>query len=269
MSIPIHSIRVDPQLQPRLGGVDSSHVAELEHNPAAWPPLAVVSTSSGYLLVDGFHRLAAAQNLGSREVDARVLTMPEDGDLRGLAFTLNAAHGMALTLNDRKAEAARNLHRDPAISNMEVARSTALSPTTVQGIREQLEREAVIERVPQRVSATGVTYTPPSAVRQLGELPQESFADLIDGTVGVAFTSAERRTQRKIARYLERLLVALCDIYELDGWPDDAAAASACVAVLGPERASELGAELGIPARVVLELAERLAPGSSTAADQS
>ena len=85
--LPPDRILVDPDLQPRVGGLDAEHVAALQENPEAWSPLAVID-DGGYLLVDGFHRLAAAQNLGLETVAVEVRTAPEDGDLKGLAFTL-------------------------------------------------------------------------------------------------------------------------------------------------------------------------------------
>ena len=131
-------ILVDPALQPRVGGLDSDHVAALQECPESWPPLIVVD-NGGYLLVDGFHRCAAAQNLGLDTIHVEVREMPNDGDLRALAFVLNAAHGRPLTLADRRAEAERLLHADATVSNLDVARRTALSPTTVATIRERLE----------------------------------------------------------------------------------------------------------------------------------
>jgi len=268
MVIDISDLRLDPELQPRVEGVDSAHVAELEQSPSSWPAIAVVSGKDGYIVVDGFHRVAAAQNLDLAEIAAQVVELPADADLRGLAFGLNALHGKALTLADRKTEAARRLTRGPEASNMELARATDLSPTTIQSIRDQLEEAAVIERTSQRVSTSGVAYTPALPARKLGDLQPEGFGDRLDDILGSAIPPSERRDQRRLAHYLERLSVALGDVYELDGWLDDATAASACVAVLGPERAHSLAEELGAPARVVLEVAERLVPGCSLDPDE-
>ncbi|HUY03947.1 MAG TPA: ParB/RepB/Spo0J family partition protein, partial [Rhodocyclaceae bacterium] len=102
-------ILADPHMQPRVDGLDLEHVRALEAVAEAWPPLKVVRQDDRYLLVDGFHRFAAAQNLGLETVPVLVLDPPEDGDLHGLAFSLNAAHGRPLNLSDRRAFAARLL----------------------------------------------------------------------------------------------------------------------------------------------------------------
>lgn len=241
-------ILVDPALQPRVAGLDAAHVAVLQDNPEAWPPLVVVE-QGGYLLVDGFHRYAAAQNLGLETVPVEVREMPSDGDLRALAFALNAAHGQPLTLADRRGEAERLLCADATISNLDVARRTALSPTTVATIREQLEAAEQIPATDQRVSKSGVAYTP-SSPRQRGELPdeQETLTERL-------FTAKDRRGQRRLARYLERLSVALDDQYGFASWAQASDAAEACRAVLGDEDSAELGSRLGPAARNVLDVA--------------
>src|SRR5450759_4499819 len=173
----LERIIVDPALQPRVGGLDAEHVAVLQENPDAWPPVVVVE-DGGFILADGVHRYAAAQNLGLKTIRAEVREAPADGDLRGLAFSLNAVHGRPLTLADRRAEAERVLRAGATISNLDVARRTALSPTTVATIREQLEAAEQILATDQRVSRSGVAYTP-SSPRQRGELPevQETLAE--------------------------------------------------------------------------------------------
>jgi hypothetical protein len=250
LELPVARILVDASLQPRVGGLDADHVAALEENPEAWPPLVVVD-DGGYRLVDGFHRLAAAQNLGLEIVRVEVHEMPDDGDVRGLAFRLNAAHGRPLTLADRRTEAERRLHADPAVSNMEVARATALSPTTIATIREQLEVSEAIPATDQRVSRAGVTYTPPSP-RQPGELPPDREP------LGAVFGSKERREQRRLVRYFERLATALDDGFAFDNWQSAEDGATACRAVLGNEAAEQLGQDLGPAATNVIDLAVAL-----------
>ena len=241
-------ILVDPALQPRMAGLDAAHVAALQDNPEAWPSLVVVE-QGGYLLVDGFHRYAAAQNLGLETVPVEVREMPADGDLRALAFALNAAHGQPLTLADRRGEAERLLQADATVSNLDVARRTALSPTTVATIRERLEAAEQIPATDQRVSKSGVAYTP-SSPRRRGELPdeQETLTERL-------FTAKDRRGQRRLARYLERLCVALDDQYGFASWEGASDAAEACRAVLGDEDAADLGRRLGPAARNVLDVA--------------
>jgi hypothetical protein len=242
-------IVADETLQPRLGGLDSEHIRLLQETPEAWPPLVVVETTGGLVLVDGFHRYAAAQNLCLETVRVRIVEAPADADLAGLAFTLNAAHGRPLTLADRRAEAERLLRADAIVSNLDVARRTALSPTTVATIRDRLEADEQIPATDQRVSRSGVAYTPASH-RQRGELPadEETLAERF-------FTAKERREQLRLARYLERLAVALDDQFAFGTWREAADAAAPCRAVLGDAAAADLGARLGPAAHNVLDVA--------------
>lgn len=246
--LPLDHILVDPALQPRVGGLDPAHVAALQENAEAWPPLVVVERG-GYVLVDGFHRYAASQNLGLETVRVEVREAPADGDLRGLAFALNVIHGRLLTKMDRRAEAERLLRANPLISSLEVARRTAISPTTAERYRSELEDSGAIEATEQRISRSGVAYTP-SSPRQRGELPevQETLAERL-------LTAKDRREQRRLARYCERLSVALDDQYAFTSWQTASDPAVACRVVLGDEEAAALGGRLGPAARNVLDLA--------------
>ncbi len=249
-ALTLERIIVDPDLQPRVGGLDAEHVATLQENPDAWQPLVIVERG-GYVLVDGFHRYAAAQNLGLDEVRVEVLEVPDDADLRSIAFERNARHGRPLTLPDRRAEAERLLRAGASVSNLDVARRTALSPTTVAAIRGELEAAEAIPAAEKRVSRSGVAYTP-GAPRQRGDLPPDSEP------LGALLSSKERRSQRRLARYLERLCQALDDQFTLDGWQGAEDAADACRAVLSDEEAAALGAGLGPAARNVLDVAVEL-----------
>jgi len=250
LELPLERILVDPSLQVRIGGLDADHVQALQECPESWPALVVID-DGGFRLLDGFHRFAAAQNLGLETIRVEVREMPPDGDPCGLAFALNAAHGRPLTAADRRAEAVRLLETDAAVSNLEIARRTALSPTTVATIREQLEAGKQIPATGQRVSRSGIAYTPTSP-RQRGKLPEERT------TLAERFSAKDRREQRSLTRYLERLSVALDDQYDFASWEDSADAAEACTAVLGEEDAAELGGRLGPAARNILDAAVAL-----------
>ncbi len=241
-------IIVNPALQPRIGGLDPTHVRELEEAPDSWPPLAVVNQKGAFILVDGFHRLAAAQNIGLTEVPVKVLDVPDDGDLHALAFFLNAAHGRPLTLTDRRAFAARLLRQHPEWADREIGRRCGLAQPTVARVRESLEETEEIEPLDTRIGRDGRTYRVPAAEREPGELPEPGLL----AALGDMVTPDERRQQRRLAQYLERLAVALDDQYELDGWSDTGEAAKACRLVLGNEKAAKLGARLGEAASDIL-----------------
>jgi ParB-like chromosome segregation protein Spo0J len=256
--IPIASIVVDPALQPRVEGLDPEHVSELEAVVAdSSPPVVVVpgEERETYILVDGAHRLASALDLRMDTIRARIVSLPDDGDLAGLAFSLNATHGKPLTLADRRARARVILTQSPTISNLEVARQVGLSPTTITTIRARLEEEESIEPTEQRVARDGTTYTVSERItRPPGEIPKAGLGEVVGGV----FTSRERRQQRHIASYFSRLAVALDEQHELDGFTTFEDAAQAIELVLGEDRALDLAQRLGLAAYNTLEVAREL-----------
>jgi hypothetical protein len=253
----LDEIIIDITLQPRVAGIDADHVRTLEKVADAWPPLVVVEHLGALVLVDGFHRYAAAQNLGLATVPVVRHDMPEDRDLKGLAFRLNAVHGRPLTLQDRRDRATELLQRYPGWSDREIARQCGLAQPTVAKLRSELEASAQIEQTDVRVGRGGYTYTVGTNAKQrpAGELPAEGLGERLGGALGRMFTSAERRQQRQVAAYFKRLAVALEDGDDLDGWETVNGAAEACRLVLGDEAATDLGERLGRTSRNVLDVA--------------
>lgn len=151
-------VTADPAFQPRTDGLDLSHVQTLETVPDAWPPLRVVQDGDRFILVDGFHRFAAAQNLGLETLPVEILDRPADGDLFSLAFALNAAHGRPLNLSDRRAFSARLLRASPEMSDREIGRRAGLAQPTVAKVRRDLEASDDIAPVESRVGRDGRSY---------------------------------------------------------------------------------------------------------------
>jgi len=247
----IDELVVEASLQPRVGGVDADHVKALEERPEGWPPLKVVRRDEAHLLVDGYHRWEAARNLRLESVRIEVMNVPPDEDLHELAFNLNVNHGRPLSLADRRTFAERVLRNQPHLADREIARRSGLAPNTVGAIRGQLEESAQIEQTTERVGQGGYVYRPR---REDGELPD---ADPVEA-IGDFFTSQERRQQRRITRYLERLSVALGDQHKLKGWETNEKAAKACRVTLEDEHVEQLAQELGTGAHNVLQVAVAL-----------
>jgi hypothetical protein len=255
-SLPLRTITVDPGIQPRVVGIDPEHVRALEESAGSWPPIVVVLREGSYLLVDGFHRLCAAQNLGLEAVGVRLVELPPGGDLHALAFQLNAMHGRPLSLADRRAFADRLLRLDPKLSDREVVRRCGLSSNTVGVLRAGLEASAQIEQTTERVGKGGYTYSVESDARQRppGELPPVQFSE----SIGQFFSSRDRKNHRRIASYFQRLAVALEDQQQLDGYETFEEAGTACRLVLGDEEAAILAHKLGTGADDALGVAVEL-----------
>ncbi len=247
----IDELKVEASLQPRVGGVDADHVRTLEERPDSWPPLKVVRQHGSCLLVDGYHRLEAAKNLGLKSIRVEVVEVPPDEDIHELAFALNALHGRPLSLDDRRAFAERLLRDRPHLADREIGRRSGLSGSTVGAIRKRLEESAQIEQTTERVGRGGYRHT---VGRRTGELPEPDPGEAISDL----FKPQERRQQKRLVRYLERLAVALDDQYRLGGWETHEDAARACQEVLGGEGAAELAQHLGDGAHNVLMAAVAL-----------
>jgi ParB-like chromosome segregation protein Spo0J len=117
---------------PRSGGVDSAHVQRLIE--ADWPLPPIVVHRPTMRVIDGFHRVAAAVQLGLDEIDAYVI----DGSVESmfvLAVRANVTHGLPLSLADRRRAADRILCTHADWSDRAIASATGLSAKTVRGIR--------------------------------------------------------------------------------------------------------------------------------------
>jgi hypothetical protein len=136
VSVPIGQIVVDDRLQPRCDGLSHEHVTSLMETPEIWPPIVLARGNGGFFLIDGFHRHEAARQLGIAELMATIYDPPEGTDLYGIAFQLNAKHGRALKLRDRKAYALLLLRQYPDASDRELGRKCGLHHETIGSLRD-------------------------------------------------------------------------------------------------------------------------------------
>lgn len=121
---------------PRTAGEDGEHAQVLAElgSGAELPPIIVQRDTNR--VVDGRHRVRAAQLRGEREIRACFY----DGDDIGafvLAVRLNVQHGLPLSLADRKAAVRRILIEHAAWSNRAIASVAGLSPKTVAAVRAE------------------------------------------------------------------------------------------------------------------------------------
>lgn len=119
---------------PRLSGEDSKHVEILAQTEQPLPPIVVHRRTMQ--VIDGMHRLRAAQLSGEREIEASFF----DGDDEAafvLAVRLNIEHGLTLTMRDRTSAATRLLNSYPTWSDRKIASITGLAASTVASIRQR------------------------------------------------------------------------------------------------------------------------------------
>ncbi|MFG2041306.1 ParB N-terminal domain-containing protein [Dactylosporangium sp. NPDC048998] len=121
---------------PRLGGLDEAHARRLAESGADLPPILVDRRT--LQVVDGMHRLRAAQLRGADVIEAKLADVPE-----GMAFVLaveaNIAHGLPLSLAERRSAAERIIVNQPLWSDRLIARVTGLAARTIGVLRRHAE----------------------------------------------------------------------------------------------------------------------------------
>lgn len=128
--VPVASLLVAGS--PRTTGEDVEHVRMLADVTADLPPVIVHRPTMR--VIDGVHRLRAAQLRGRDEIEVRFF----DGDEQEafvVAVRTNVTHGMPLSLADRKAAAVRIVASHPHWSDRMIAGTAGLSAATVARIR--------------------------------------------------------------------------------------------------------------------------------------
>ena len=119
---------------PRILGVDPDHAELLAVAPGELPPILVHRETMR--VIDGAHRLRAAQLRGQRQIAAQFFS-GDERDAFVVAVRANISHGLPLSLADRKAAAARIVESHPQWSDRMVASIAGLAAGTVGEIRGQ------------------------------------------------------------------------------------------------------------------------------------
>jgi len=120
---------------PRVSGESVEHIQLLAQSDALLPPIVIHRETMR--VIDGMHRVRAARLRGEREIQALFYDGTE-ADAFVLAVKANTAHGLPLSLADRKAAAVRIIDSHPQWSDRAIAGVTALSHKTVGIIRHRL-----------------------------------------------------------------------------------------------------------------------------------
>lgn len=139
--VPIFSIRKDGQTQHRtvIYGEIARHYAALMKAGVIFPPIRLWWDSEYYWLSDGFHRLAAAEQIGLLEIDAEV----RDGTLNDAqwdSYSANTCHGLRWTAveSNRVIQLALQHANAAHLSNVEMAKHLRVSEHTIRRWRSNL-----------------------------------------------------------------------------------------------------------------------------------
>lgn len=179
--IPIDAIHVGPALREDASR-STEHIRLLAGCSTPLPPIIVHRRTMR--LIDGAHRLEAAR-LRQRDMVAVRFFDGSDADAFALAVQANVAHGLPLTLTERKAAAARLMISHPHWSDRLIAKTTGLSHHTVGAQRKratgqdaQLHRRIGIDgrhrstgtAEGRRVAARIIRDNPDASLRQISKL---------------------------------------------------------------------------------------------------
>ena len=115
----------------RLDGLCADQVDRLAELGGTWPPILV--RHDGFV-IDGGHRVAAARRLGLARIAATYFHGGPDEAFVEFVRR-NVAHGLVLSLGERKQAATRVLQIHPTWSDRRIAELCALSPKTVGRLR--------------------------------------------------------------------------------------------------------------------------------------
>lgn len=129
--VPVASLL--PGDTPRLQGVDITHAEMLADLENELPPILVQRSSMR--VIDGMHRLHAAQLCGRKSVRVQFCDCDEDEAFL-LAVVANVTHGMPLTLTEKRAAGARIVRMRPDASDRWIAQVSGLAAATIAAIRQ-------------------------------------------------------------------------------------------------------------------------------------
>jgi len=130
---------VRPADSHRLGGENLDHVKALAEVRDCWPPIVVHRQTMR--VIGGMHRLRAARLRGQPMVELQFFE-GDDDDAFVAAVKANVAHGLPLTLADRRAAAARIVGSHAQRSDRWIGEVTGLAGGTVGAIRRRVSPSA-------------------------------------------------------------------------------------------------------------------------------
>ena len=127
----------------RGDGVDDAVVRTLAEvvNFCALPPILV--QRDGLRVIDGTHRLAAAQARGEKFIRARIVNCTDE-DAYILAVTVNTLHGLPLSRADSVSSARRILNWHPDWPDRAIASATGLRTHTIARLRQAADRATLV-----------------------------------------------------------------------------------------------------------------------------
>jgi ParB-like nuclease domain len=146
IQLDVNLIDTDTNINPR-SAIDAAHLDGLlcDHH-STYPPIHVAKLGGDkpYVVVDGYHRLAAALQQQAETIKAVVVhteELPEEEPVPDIvlkaSYEANLKHGLPLSVDARKNYAVMLFDEDPSRSVRDIARACKLSDKTVKTHFEQ------------------------------------------------------------------------------------------------------------------------------------
>src|SRR5262249_12389141 len=112
--------------------LDPQHVADFRRSdPRKWPAIIITKTDVGYLLLDGYHRVAAALKRGFTQILAECRTFQCEADIIEAIFDANAVKGLKISKESRSAFAHWLWKRYPQMKYKDIGLRCGISPSAV------------------------------------------------------------------------------------------------------------------------------------------
>lgn len=111
---------------------------------------AAPGSTAGYYILDGWHRIAAAEKKGVLEIGVTIYNsnrMYSEQEARLMAATVNAAHGLRRSSADKRKAVTIFLTDDPTRSDALIARLASVSNSLVAVTRQELVEAGTIPAV--------------------------------------------------------------------------------------------------------------------------
>jgi ParB-like chromosome segregation protein Spo0J len=113
----------------------------LVSDPTTWPPIKVTKTAMGYVVIDGNHRLEAAQRQGLDRLLATCSPFAHENDVIEAAFRANLHHGLKAS-SENRSDYAYWLHVTyPRMEQAEIAQRVGVTQSTVSKAIARREEE--------------------------------------------------------------------------------------------------------------------------------
>lgn len=124
-----------PNAEPAEREVNWDHVESLKARDAGeLPPILVTRTSIGYIVIDGYHRIAAALAKRRKKIRAEVRPFPNEDEMVEAAFCSNRDHGLPASKENRSAYAWWLHITYPEMEQIEIAKRARISQPTVSKV---------------------------------------------------------------------------------------------------------------------------------------